>query len=171
MVIDMCSLYVHMHNGQVSCVLLLLGFSPFFVAYSGEQAWLKEQIRQKLSAWMAPHNPLIAHMWLQNLSVFLCCSTETPVLSFSPRKISLNPPLNFFFPPSPLYGPIVLFVFPPDSCQHSIFLTLFFLPCGKKFPPEEIHSDESLWPLNPLILRTCNAVIMCDWRMKKGDTS
>ncbi|KAM7387988.1 hypothetical protein PAMP_024192 [Pampus punctatissimus] len=36
---------------------------------------------------------------------------------------------------------------------------------------EEIHSDESLWPLNPLILGTCNAVIMCDWRMKKGDAS
>lgn len=41
-----------------------------------------------------------------------------------------------------------------------------FLSC--KFYLEEIHSDENLWPLNPLILRTCNAVIMCDWRMKNG---
>lgn len=45
----------------------------------------------------------------------------------------------------------------------------FFLSCGEKFDPEEIHSDVSLWPQNPLILTTCNAVIMCDWRMKKRD--
>lgn len=58
----------------------------------------------------------------------------------------------------------------PDYCQLSMFRSLSFphVKYKKKFYLEEIHSDENLCPLNPLILKTCNAVIMCDWRMKEG---
>lgn len=116
--------------------------------------------------WMALM-PLISYWRLKKFCIF--SSEIFPLLSFSDSDSSLPLLDDISLLTFHLCLPLPCFI--PDYCKSSVFLTPSFSLVKKKFPLEEIHSDESLWPLNPLIRGTCNAVIMCDWRMKKGDIS
>lgn len=74
-------------------------------------------------------------------------------------------PSLFFNYPTNL-SPFFLYTFTLASVRLSSYpktsICLLFPLTLKKACTGEIHSDESLWPLNLLILRACNAVIMCD---------
>lgn len=95
---------------------------------------------------------------------FVFSSSESPPPLLTPVLPLHSRYLSPFTPSSPIH---ICICMPARRLPAFYLLHPVFVSC-RKGSLQRKFTQMSLWPLNPLILWTCNAVIMCDWRMKKG---